>query len=152
MTIFNSTKPVRVFVTGALLIVAMTLTRPAAAATLQDPTNNAGQQQQQMERAKQRLQEVKDRLQLTPEQTDQIRPILMEEFQKLKAMRDKYGDGDGNGSQRPRTRMKMGRELKSIQSETDDKLRTILSKQQMEELKKIREEWREQMRERASQR
>jgi hypothetical protein len=115
-------------------------------------TQQAQQQQQppqaQTDRAKQRLQEIKERLQITPEQMEQLRPVLLDEFQKMKAVRDKYGDGN----QRRREKMKMARELKSIQNDTDEKLKTILSKQQMEELKKLREEWREQFRERAGQR
>ena len=44
----------------------------------------------------------------------------------------------------------MGRELRSIQKATDEKLKKILSSKQMDEMKKIREEWRTQFRERAS--
>ncbi len=117
----------------------------------QDVSNSSSQQQQLTDRAKQRMQELKERLQLTPEQSEQLRPIMLEEFQKLKAVRDKY-NSDGDGTQRPRTKMKMGREMKSIQSETDQKLQSILSKQQMDDLHKLRDEWREQMRERATQR
>ncbi len=103
---------------------------------------------QRAERAQQRLQQVKERLNLTPEQIEQVRPVFIEEVQQMKAVREKYGAGDMNR----RTKLKMGRELRGIRDNADEKLRTILSKQQMEELKKMRKEWREEFRERASQR
>ncbi|MGJ5817472.1 hypothetical protein [Paludibaculum fermentans] len=101
-------------------------------------------QQQKMERAQERLQQIKDRLKLTPEQSEQVRPIVTEEFQQLKAIRDKHS-GDSNR----RGKLKMAREMRDVQSDTDKKLGKVLSKEQMEELKKMREEWRQQMRERA---
>jgi hypothetical protein len=100
---------------------------------------------QRKEQLQQRLQQVKDRLNLTPEQAEQVRPVLTEEVESLRALREKYNQ---NGQDR-RTRMKMGRELRSIRSAADDKLKKILSKQQMDEWKKIREEWRQDLRERA---
>jgi len=73
-----------------------------------------------------------------------VRPIITEEFQKLKAIRDKHS-GDSNR----RGKLKMAREMRDVQSDADAKLSKVLSKTQMEELKKMREEWRQQMRERA---
>jgi septal ring factor EnvC (AmiA/AmiB activator) len=110
---------------------------PCAAQQASDP--------QRKEQLQQRLQQVKDRLNLTPEQAEQVRPILTEEVESLRALREKY---NGSGQDR-RTRMKMGRELRSIRSTADDKLKKVLSKQQMDEWKKIREEWRQDLRERA---
>ena len=102
-------------------------------------------QQQRMERAQQRLQEIKDRLKLTPEQEEQVKPIVMDEFQQLKAMRDKH-----SGDTSRRGRMKMMREARDIQSDTENKLAKVLNKDQMAELKKMREQWRAQARERMS--
>ncbi len=39
----------------------------------------------------------------------------------------------------------MMREAKQIRGESDKKLKTVLSKQQMSELQKMREEWRAEM-------
>lgn len=100
-------------------------------------------QQQRMERAQQRLQEIKDRLKLTPEQEEQVKPIVMDEFQQLKAVRDKYA-GDTNR----RSRLKMAREMRDVQSDTENKLAKVLNKDQMAELKKMREQWRAQARDR----
>ncbi|MGC4054107.1 MAG: hypothetical protein QM757_33905 [Paludibaculum sp.] len=99
---------------------------------------------QKMERAQERLQQIKERLKLTPEQSEQVRPIVTEEFQQLKAIRDKHS-GDSNR----RGKLKMAREMRDVQSDTDKKLSKVLSKSQMDELKKMREEWRQQMRDRA---
>jgi hypothetical protein len=99
------------------------------------------------DQARQRLEQIKERLKLTPEQVEQVRPIIADEMQKLKALRD---SSSGGGSRRDR--MKMARELKRIQGDADDQLKKVLSKEQMNELKKIREERRQQLRERAGNR
>jgi hypothetical protein len=43
----------------------------------------------------------------------------------------------------------MAREFKRIQDDADDQLKKVLSKEQMSELKKLRDERRQQLRERA---
>jgi hypothetical protein len=95
------------------------------------------------DQARQRLEQIKERLKLTPEQVEQVRPILADEVEKLKALREK-----GSGGSR-RDRLKMGREFKRIQDDADERLKKVLSKDQMNELKKIRDERREQLRDRA---
>ncbi len=129
----------RIVMTLAALLMAA-----APAAVVAGQNQDAGDRTEQFQ---QRLQRMKERLQLTPEQQEQVRPIFVEEMQQLKAVRDKYGSGD----QSRRTRMKMGREMRGIRNAADEKLRTILSKQQMDELKKMREEARQKYRNRASQ-
>jgi Spy/CpxP family protein refolding chaperone len=95
------------------------------------------------DQARQRLEQIKERLKLTPEQVEQVRPILTDEVQKLKALRE---SNSGGGR---RDRRKMAREFKRIQDDADDQLKKVLSKEQMSELKKLRDERRQQMRERA---
>jgi Spy/CpxP family protein refolding chaperone len=95
------------------------------------------------DQARQRLEQIKERLKLTPEQVEQVRPILTDEVQKLKALRE-ANSGGGR-----RDRRKMAREFKRIQDDADDQLKKVLSKEQMSELKKLRDERRQQMRERA---
>jgi hypothetical protein len=101
--------------------------------------------QAQADRAMERLEQFKERLKLTPEQVERVRPVLVEEAQQLKALREKAGDS----GQSRRARLKLARELRAIQDRTDDQLKKVLSKEQMNELKKIREERREQLRDRA---
>src|SRR5215471_13993381 len=76
---------------------------------------------------------------------EQVRPILIDELQQLRAVQQKYNAGDQNR----RANLRMARELRDIQSSTDDKLGKILSKKQIDEMKKIREELRQERRERA---
>src|ERR1044072_4434411 len=81
-----------------------------------------------------RMQKMKERVELSPEQTEQVRAVLAEEAQQLKAIQEKHG-GDRN-------RLRMAREMRGVRDATDQKLKTILSKKQMEGMKKIREEGR----------
>ncbi|MGE0863330.1 MAG: hypothetical protein AB7P34_05440 [Vicinamibacterales bacterium] len=104
----------------------------------------AAQPSQSAERAAQQLQAIKDRLALTPEQVELVRPVLVDEVQKLQALRDKY-QGD---RQNRRARLKAARELRDIQDAADERLKKILTKPQMDEMKKIREERRQQLRQR----
>lgn len=120
----------------AAMMLALALVSPTAAQ--QKP-------QEPSDRVQQRLEEVKARLELTPEQMEQLRPVLADEAQKLRALRDKYADGSASR----RSRRNMARELKSIRSDTDERLKRILSTQQMEQLKDLREQWREEFRDRA---
>ena len=96
-----------------------------------------------LDRLFERIDQVRSRLELTPQQVEQVRPILRDEFFKLRDLQDKYDDKDQNA----RTRLRMARELKDIQNDADNRLKKILTKKQMTELKKIREENREQPRE-----
>ncbi len=87
--------------------------------------------------------QLKDQLQITPEQASQIRPVFVDELRQFKAMLDKYGD--------PRdasllTKRKMRLEAKSIRDKTDDQVKTILSKRQMKDFEKLREQWRQETR------
>jgi hypothetical protein len=96
-----------------------------------------------LDRLFERIDQVRARLELTPQQVEQIRPILRDEFFKFRDVQDKYDGQDQNA----RTRLRMARELKDIQDETDDRLKKILTKKQMSELEKIREENRKELRE-----
>ena len=93
-----------------------------------------------------RLAEVQARLKLTPEQQEKVRPIVIEEMKQLRAARDEMQ----SSGQRPRDRMKAGRKVRSIQDDTEAKLKPILSKEQMAEYKKIREERKAEIRRRAA--
>lgn len=124
-------------------------TIPALPTAFAQAPTQAPAPEQLPERARQRLDQMKERLALTPEQIDQVRPIWIAEAQKLKALRDKHPAG-GGGSRRDR--LKLARELRDIQHDTDEQLEKVLSKDQMKELKKLRDEWRQQLRERAGER
>ena len=114
------------------------------ASVVTELSGQRGNNTQTLEQVRQRLDEVKERLELTPEQVEKIRPVLVDELQKLRSVRDDYNEGNQNR----RARLKTARQLRRIQGDADDKLKKILSKNQMKDLKKIREEWRQQSRER----
>ena len=129
----------------ALLVIGTLPTRAGATAAGQEPTAPAAPSAVP-DQARQRLEQIKERLKLTPEQVEQVRPILSDEVQKLKALRESNSGGSR------RDRRKMAREFKRIQGEADDQLKKVLSKEQMSELKKMRDERRQQLRDRAASR
>ena len=96
-----------------------------------------------LDRLFERIDQVRSRLELTPQQVEQVRPILRDELFKFLEVQDKYDGQDQNA----RTRLRMARELKDIQDDADDRLKKVLTKKQMSELEKIREENRKQLRE-----
>jgi Spy/CpxP family protein refolding chaperone len=95
--------------------------------------------------APRRVEQLQNRLQLTPEQVQKIRPILEEEAEKLREIRAKY-----QGSTDRRSRAKMLRELQDVQQSIERRITPILTKEQQAEWKKIREERRAELRERAA--
>jgi len=101
---------------------------------------------QNQELVRQRLEEIKTRLQLPPAQVEQVRPILVDEVQQLRAVQEKYAKDQSAGY-----RLRMLRDLREVLNKTDEKYAKVLSKQQLEELKKIRQEWIEERRERGNQ-
>jgi periplasmic protein CpxP/Spy len=124
------------------LIVFLLIGSISGRAAVQDPAPAAPAAPEQ---TRQRIEQIKERLKLTPEQVEQVRPILADEMQKLKALRE---SNSGGGR---RDRRKMAREFKRIQGDADDQLKKVLSKEQMQELKTLRDEWRQQLRDRAAQ-
>jgi hypothetical protein len=58
----------------------------------------------------------------------------------MKAVRDDYGVEN----QSRRSRRRMARELRAIRSHGDARLKLILSRAQMEELRTIRRQWRDE--------
>lgn len=81
--------------------------------------------------------DMKARLNLTDEQVSQIRPIVESNQEKRRAVFEKYrGNIRGNRSE-------FRSEMDAIRQEADQQLSGILSPDQMAELDKMREEWRD---------
>ena len=99
---------------------------------------------QRTDQLQERMTAMKARLKLTPEQIEQMRPIVMEELKKVQDVASKYQASD----QRPRTKLKMARQKKEIRTDADAKLKPILSPEQMAELENMRQERREEFRQR----
>jgi hypothetical protein len=119
------------------MLFLMTLALPQSMA--QDKQDKAPASAEEI---RQRLEEVKTRLKLTDDQVTQLKPLVQEELQKLRALHDKY---TGDTSSRAR-RAKL-REAKSIQSHFDENLEKILTKDQMKEWKRLRSERRKKLKE-----
>jgi hypothetical protein len=82
-----------------------------------------------------KLEKVSAQLQLTPAQKEQIKPILMEEAPKLKALKS-------NTTMPPLQKL---RQMKEISDETDAKLKPILNPQQYAKWEQIQAGERQQM-------
>ncbi|QTA90466.1 hypothetical protein [Desulfonema magnum] len=83
---------------------------------------------------------LKDRLSLTEEQEAQVRPIMEEQIEKQRALFEKYR-GKGRADRRT-----MRDEMQKNQEDTEKRLEGVLSKEQMDEFRKIRDEKRNKMR------
>ena len=87
--------------------------------------------------------EAKARLKLTPEQEAQIRPLVAERTEKLKAIRDNHA-----GDTSRRAKREMYREARPVLDDYQDKVRAILTDEQEAEWEKMRSEATERLKER----
>ncbi len=92
--------------------------------------------------AAQRLAEAKARLNLTPEQEAQLRPLVEERNQKLKAIRDRHAGDTSRSAKRA-----MFQEAKPVQADYEAKVRAILTDEQEKEWEAMRKEAMQRMRE-----
>jgi hypothetical protein len=90
-----------------------------------------------------KIQELRERLALTPEQEQKITPLLEARNAKLRDLRAKTSDDASRAE-----KMALLRQAKAIQKDFDAQLEPILSKEQMKEWQQFREEAREAARER----
>jgi len=130
-------KPSAALVAGGILafmIVLWPFQSPAQTATERPPVSEVEIQK--------RLAEAKTRLNLSDEQVTKLKPLILEELQKLRALRDAHA---GDTSVRAR-RAKL-RDAKAIQRHFDENLEKILTKDQLKEWKKLRSERREKLKE-----
>ena len=108
--------------------------------------DRAAQAQEQME-------QTIERLDLTDEQIEQVKPILEDLRASRQAILAKYGvdlENRGGGSNKlgPRQARAMRTQINDVQEDANAKLKKILSAEQLEELMLIQQERRNQMRER----
>lgn len=97
-----------------------------------------------------RLDRVAAKLEFTPEQTELVRPILLDQFEEQRAILDRRGidlgiNGDGD---RPGllTLLALRRDLREADAITAGRLSAILSEQQLEAFEELGAEMRETMR------
>ena len=84
---------------------------------------------------------LSEKLSLSPDQKTKITPIIAERQSKLKALA-------ANGSL---TQMQRGRQARAILNDSDSKIEAILTPEQQQKYAQIKQETREQLRERAQQ-
>jgi hypothetical protein len=93
--------------------------------------------------AAKRIEELQRRLNLSAAQREQIRPILEDEAAKLTELRAKAQTANSR-----RSRRNLPGELNKIQEDAQKRIEPILTPEQTAEWKKIREERRNEFRER----
>ena len=103
----------------------------------------------QLEQILNRIEETKTRLNLTEEQSKQIRPILEENIQGSLEVLRKYGFERGHKpSLNFRQKLALRKDMNAVRDVTDAKLGAVLNDEQMDEYEDIRDERRKAMRER----
>ena len=101
---------------------------------------------------KAQLEQAKDRLNLTDEQVEQVKPILRESIEASKQVLDKHGiDLSVPKEQRTRPSFRemraIKKDMKAVRTATTEKLAVVLSDDQLDAYKEIQEERREEMQE-----
>ncbi len=86
--------------------------------------------------------QLMERLALSEQQAEQIRPILQKSGEKMGLLRDQYR----RESSSPSTMNSFSRKREDLRQETEGKLATLLSDRQMTEYRKMESEEREKMR------
>ena len=103
------------------------------------------------ERFRAQLQETEERLQLTDEQPETVRPILEEATRQRQAVLEKHGvDLEGTEkADRPgrRTLRRMRNDLQEVNKETQRELEDVLTSEQMKQWEALQEDRRAEMRE-----
>lgn len=101
--------------------------------------------------AKEQMQQTFERLDLTDEQIEQVRPVLEKSAAEQQEILARYGidlEAPQSSSEKPGRRqlMAMRKEMEPVRKNTLTELGEILSDEQLEELKRIQEERRAEMR------
>jgi hypothetical protein len=118
--------------TGRLaLLLLCTTVLPLALAT----TAVAGETATSTDDVEKKLTAAKERLNLTPDQEAKMRPLLQEQGERLKAIREKYGDKPEGPAKKARMD-----ELRAAKRDLRDKLGVILSKEQLAEWDTMKDE------------
>jgi Spy/CpxP family protein refolding chaperone len=87
-----------------------------------------------------RFAELQSRLKLTPEQSDALQPILEQEADELRAIKEKHASDTSRGDKK-----NMLSEMKGVQERYEGQIAAVLTSNQMSEWKKIKAERREEI-------
>ena len=141
----------------AIVIAAIVwCTAPAAGIASTAPGQEAAQTEQP-EELRQSLEEARTRLDLTDEQNEQVTPILRAEFEALQGILQEYGidlrdRSAGAGRLGFRQLRRLQRDVNAVREQTLEDLEKVLTDEQLETYKEMREENQQAMRERLRQR
>lgn len=143
-----SKNALRVKIAAAAAVVACMVMAPTAGA--QAPKRQlTDEQRAQIE---QRMDEIRTRLELTPDQEARLQPILRASFEKRMELLKESGLTE-NGQRPDRQQMRALRdEMTRLRKDTEAQVDTVLDERQMAEFREIQDEMREQLRERAQER
>ena len=105
------------------------------------------------EKAKEQIQQTIERLELTDEQAEQVKPVLEESAAARQEILSSYGMDpesrqDSVGKPGIRKMRAMRNEMNTLRENTLGELEQVLSDEQLEEFKRIQEERQAEMRER----
>jgi Spy/CpxP family protein refolding chaperone len=100
-----------------------------------------------------RLAEAKDRLDLSDEQLEQVKPVMQEAAEAQRSILARYGidleaEGGPGNALGMREARKLRQDLSKVRAETLEKLDGILTDEQLDEFKKMQEERRQEMKKR----
>lgn len=119
------------------LILALSIVSGSAAVQAQTEKPDVNKEEIQK-----RMMEAKERLQLTDEQVEAIKPLFRTEAEKLRTIRAKYGENPSKKDKR-----NMMREMKPVQESFNAGMEKILTPDQMKIWKEMKEERKARMKE-----
>lgn len=122
-----------------LSVLAATAGRASVAQTRMAP---AGATKTPEERADRQTQALVKQLGLSAEQEPKVESILLAQLSDMQALNQKYPAGNRRG---------IGPELKATKAKYDEQLKAVLTPEQFAKLEQLRQERREQLRERRRQ-
>ena len=123
----------------------------ATLAVLAAPLANVEAQESNAAKLEQRIEETKQRLNLSEEQVEQITPVLERAGERARDVFAKHGLSADNreaaGNLTFRQKRALGKDMKEVRAQTLSEIEPILSDEQLAEFKKMQEERRAQLRE-----
>ena len=136
-----------------VLIVTCCCILPLAAQDQADEADQAAR----LEQLQERLQEARDRLALTDQQREQVRPILAAGFQAQRAVLAEHGiDLLAPAEERPRLNLRqlraLGADLDAVRADTLAALAEVLTADQLQTYRELQDERRQELRERLRER
>lgn len=124
----------RKFIPAALLALGLSLGVGTLAQAHDDKKDHGA-------RVEKHMQQAAERLALSEEQKQQLRPLVEEHLAKAKAIRDRYPAEASREQKR-----QMFDEMRSVRDDYDGKVRAVLSEEQRQEWDKMQSERRDRMR------